>query len=403
MTKEKMKIFSQGQLVEQDYSQYIKYMGSKSKVMSLVLEGINEAYDGRAVCDLFAGSCSLAGAIGHQTDFHSNDIQNYSAILAKAYLTQSKKSDIVTSQEVIESAAKFVELCSFDFNQFNYDKSMSLKQFNVLEKKQQNLINTEFEGQWHLFTKYYSGTWWTASQCVWIDAIRQVAESYKETPNYSIILASLMYAMAYTSQGTGHYAQYRDAKSASSMKDISIYRRRSVVSYFQRKMDESRNRLESNKQSHRYDITSLDYKDCLEEFSGGTVYADPPYCFVHYSRFYHALETLVLYDYPDIQVKGGEMVKGRYRDNRHQSPFSIRSQVTNAFVSMFEGVKKCDSNLVLSYSNTGMISVDALAGLLDASFKGMSINMLTMDHQHMTLGRVKDRHREVKECLFIVK
>ena len=41
------------------------------------------------------------------------------------------------------------------------------------------------------------------------------------------------------------------------------------------------------------------------------VYADPPYTRDHYSRYYHLLDTLLLYDYPD------PVGKGQYRLDRN--------------------------------------------------------------------------------------
>ena len=140
----------------------------------------------------------------------------------------------------------------------------------------------------------------------------------------------------------------------------------------------------------------------MKQVDGGTVYADPPYAFVHYSRFYHALETLCLYDYPELQVKGGSIVKGRYREERHQSPFCIRSQVEGAFVKLFSGVKDANANLALSYSNAAMISMDRL---LEISKKLLKSNydvwFEDQDHHHMTMGRSNDRSREVKELILL--
>jgi adenine-specific DNA-methyltransferase len=212
-----------------------------------------------------------------------------------------------------------------------------------------------------------------------------------------------MFAMSYTSQGTGHYAQYRDAKTFSSMTDILIYRRRSFVDYFIRKYNELLAYTPAKMPDKRHLATSLDFRDCLDVFEGGLVYADPPYCFVHYSRFYHALETLVLYDYPELQKINGTVVKGRYRENRHQSPFCIKSKVSAAFSDLFDGVRKTSSNLVMSYSNTGMISIDEIESLALTHFPNSKLELVTTNHQHMTLGRQKDRHRDVKECLLIVK
>ena len=372
--------------------------------MGFVLEGISEVHDGGSVCDLFAGSCSLSGAIGNQVPVHSNDIQTYSAVLAEAYLNTRAYRGQPTAVELL-SAAKLIvsENTKLLALNIDYSKADSLEKFNKLERDQLSLISQVFPGDWHLFVKYYSGTWWSAEQCIWIDAIRQVAENYRTEPCYFLIVSCLMHAMAYSSQGTGHYAQYRDAKTASSMKDILIYRRRSLDRYFSRKYDLVVKGLSSERSVLAHRITTEDFKCCLDTFAGGTVYADPPYCFVHYSRFYHAIETLVRYDYPAIQSKGGAFVKGRYRDDRHQSPFSIRSLVKQAFADLFSGVNKSGSNLVLSYSNTGMITIEEMGDLAREAFPVRKIEVLLTNHQHMTLGRQFDRHREVQECLLLVK
>lgn len=325
--------------------------------------------------------------------------------MSRAYAWSWKGKDSPTAKVLIDRASNIVadvREC-VEGSIFSYGSDITLSEFNQAEVAQRELINREFYHGWHLFLKNYSGTWWSAEQCMWIDAIREVAEEYRFDPVYDVILASLMFSMAYCSQGTGHYAQYRDAKSTSSLKDILIYRRRDIASYFLRKYEEVFSCLYDSPRELDFGVTTKDYSVCLDEFQGGTVYADPPYCFVHYSRFYHALETLVLYDYPELQVKGGSVVKGRYRVDRHQSPFSISSQVEGAFEKLFNGVGCSGSKLVLSYSNTGMIELNRMVEIANDIFGGKSLELLTMDHQHMTLGRTGVRHRDVKECLLLVK
>ncbi|TQV71863.1 restriction endonuclease [Exilibacterium tricleocarpae] len=378
-------------------------MGSKSKIMDFVLTGINAVYRGGYVCDLFAGSASLCGAAGDRVPIHSNDIQHYSSILAAAYLTAWRSNECPGVDTVIAQATDIVEANKRQLGlDIYYHADMQLEEFNAIELLQQSFIEQSFTRPWHLFLQYYSGTWWSAQQCLWIDALRQVAERYRQQPCYPVILSALMFAMAYTSQGTGHYAQYRDAKTQTSMQDILIYRRRDLSVYFAKKFAEVMNSLPATATRIPHKITALDFAACLQELEGGTVYADPPYCFVHYSRFYHAIETLVLYDYPQIQQKNGIQVKGRYRENRHQSPFCIRTLVKPAFETLFKGIKKCGANLVLSYSNTGLITIDELGELASKTLDRPTIEILTKDHQHMTLGRQYDRHREVEECLLLI-
>jgi adenine-specific DNA-methyltransferase len=393
-------------LVADQYPSFVKYMGSKSKIIDFVVEGINDVrLPGEPVLDLFAGSASLAGAIGRKVPFYSNDIQKYSSVLSTAYVaswnapgTPDVDSLVTQAREIVEQVRGRVE---HHLTPFSSDQS--LEEFNRREQEQRELLGVDFDHSWHLFLKYYSGTWWSVEQCLWIDAFREVAESYKHHPAYDVILSSLMFAMAYCSQGTGHYAQYRDANSNSSMSDIILYRKRDVVRYFARKYSEVLNLLDEKAPACQFGTSVEDFTECLKSFSGGVVYADPPYCFVHYSRFYHALETLVLYDYPELQVRGGGVVKGRYRIDRHQSPFCIASKVDGAFKDLFLGVSSSDSRLVLSYSNTGMIDLDRMVEIAASVFTNNSIELLTTDHQHMTLGRTGLRHRDVKECLLLVK
>lgn len=389
--------------VNRDSLHYVKYMGSKTKILPFVLKGIEKVYTGGEICDLFAGSCSLAGAIGDQVAIVSNDIQEYSSVLAKAYLTDWNDGKVAI-QDVIERAQNYhKENYSELILEYQYSTELTIKEFNKIEKKSQNLIKKKFDNEWHLFTRYYSGTWWSTEQCTWIDSIRKAINDYADNPSYNALLSSLMYAAAYNSQGTGHYAQYRDAKTLSAMKDIQIYRSKSIMSYFEKKATDTLNLLPTHPSKLNHSITSNDYLDCLRELKNCTIYADPPYCFVHYSRFYHALETLVLYDYPEIQLKNGILVKGRYRVDRHQSPFCIKTQVDKAFDDMFSLIKENHCSLALSYSDTGMITIKRLKELALTYFDKKQISVMSMDYSHMTMGRKGDRKRDVKEKLLLIK
>jgi adenine-specific DNA-methyltransferase len=389
-------------LTQKKYPSLIKYMGSKSKIMDFVLSGINEVHDGRSVCDLFAGSGSLAGAIGDQATVYSNDVQVYSGILADTYNKAFLAKGTPDLNTIMTAAEKIVDRRR-RYDPSYYEGNLSLDAFNEIEKFQQGLLSESFEYEWHLFAKNYSGTWWSYDQCLWIDALREIADDYKLQPIFPALISSLMFAMAYSSQGTGHYAQYRDAKTSSSQKDILIYRRRSVAQYFSKKYQELMEYLPSEMPYREHKSTSLDYVDFLNSYSGGTIYADPPYCFVHYSRFYHALETVVRYDFPKLQVQRGKIVKGRYRETRHQSPFCIKSKVDSAFDTLFQAASKSGSNIVLSYSNTGMISLEALMDIARVHYGRKKLEVMTIDHHHMTMGRKDDRHRQVKEALIIAR
>jgi adenine-specific DNA-methyltransferase len=384
--------------------QFIKYMGSKTKIIDNVIDVINSVSNNGPLCDLFSGSCTLSNELGNQREIITNDIQNYSSILGYAYLLDWNDGSLTDVSELLDDANNYYDKeYSNLISDLQYKNDLSLKEFNIIEKLNQKLISKDFSNQYHLFTKFYSGTWWSAEQCAWIDSIKMSIDKYKDTNIYNTLMASLMFAMAYTSQGTGHYAQYRDAKTISSKNDIMIYRQKKLPDIFKKKTILALNNLSDVNARFDHRVFNLDYIDCLNRIPTSTIYADPPYCFVHYSRFYHAIETLTLYDYPEIQFKNGKMVKGRYRLERHQSPFSIKSKVTKAFSDLFDLTLKTKSNLVLSYSNTGMISLDDIMAMIKKKSAGYSSDIITIDHTHMTMGRKNDRSRDIKEAIIYLK
>ena len=390
------------------YPQVIKYMGSKAAILEFIGEAMSHVHaDGRPIVDLFAGACAISGGFGHIGKVISNDIQEYSAVIASTYLKRAEK---IGQFDLVSLASKIAvaNLAALP-EDLDYPPALSLAAFNKLEKRNQLLLYKDFTYTHHLFTRVYSGTWWSAEQCVWIDAFREVLDALHdsqqiELADFNFGLTCLMHAMAYTSQGTGHYAQYRDAKTELGMADICKYRRASVPAIFERKFGTLLAWNLENVVDNEHKLVAMDYRDCLANLPPSIVYADPPYAFVHYSRFYHAMETIVKYDYPEIQHIGGKVVKGRYRSERHQSPFCIKTQVKGAFIDLFDGVRKSKSDLLLSYSNTGMIDIEQLMQLATATLGSQyDVWFEHMNHTHMTMGRRADRSREVTESLIIAK
>ncbi len=386
-------------------------MGSKAAILPFISTELSKVHaEGRPIVDLFAGACAISGGFGHLSKIISNDIQEYSAVIASIYLKRANK---IGNFDLVGLATPIVEanLSLLPLHVQYPVKSASLDEFNEIEEHNRALLNANFVHSHHLFTRAYSGTWWSAHQCVWIDAIRQVLDSLLarceiEEADFNFGLTCLMHAMAYTSQGTGHYAQYRDAKTERGMADINKYRNASVPMIFKKKFDSLLTwHLQNVSDAVEHELRAEDYRDCLGSLAEpSVVYADPPYAFVHYSRFYHAMETVVKYDYPELQHLRSEVVKGRYRSERHQSPFCIRTQVKGAFLDLFDGVKSSGSDLLLSYSNTGMIDIEDLMSLAALTF-GQSYEVWFdhMSHTHMTMGRREDRSRQVRESLIIAK
>lgn len=379
----------------------MKYMGSKRELLDFIKSSINELdIQSNHFCDLFSGTSIVGCSLKDEYNVQINDIQIYSAVFANTYLPNIKSLiDISELDNIREKATFYVE----EFNEkyqdlsFDYTSIDNFVDFKKLEEVQQELINNNFEVGFHLFSKYYSGTYWTYNQCVWIDSIRAVAEEYRGRIEYFVILSSLIYAMSYTSQSTGHFAQFRDV-TETNMNDIMSYRLRDIWSYFEKKFIEILSVIDEES-VNQYSITTLDYLDCLRLLENNSiVYADPPYSSVHYSRFYHAIETLIKYDYPHVRYKG------RYREDRHQSPFGKKTEVKIAFQKLFKGVKERNSHLILSYSNNGMISQDEIIQIGNSVFGNQYVGDLkTREYTHSKMGRADEHSMEVNELIISYK
>ena len=386
---------------EEGIPHIIKYMGSKKPIIDFVANKILEIHTGdKPVCDLFAGSCSISAALRRKFNFISNDIQVYSSVLAQTYFSDYSNFSF---EELINQIQITAEIHAFELKKkfrpllIDFSRINDLKTFYEVENKQRSLLYQSFlEDEYFLFTKYYSGTYWSFEQCVWIDSIRKSADGFKNSNVFCAILSSLMYAMSYTTQSTGHFAQYRDGRNLKAMHDILTYRQKSIWTLFEKKFIELVSSLKNSLKSLQ--TTTLDFIDSIQTAPEETTfYADPPYAPVHYSRFYHALETLVKYDYPDVEFKG------RYRKDRHQSPFSQKRKALQAFSDLFDGVLSKKSQLILSYSDTGVLQIDNIFQLAEKKFqrKKYSLEFLSSSHEHSTMGYAKKR--DVTEYLIVAK
>lgn len=378
----------------------MKYMGSKRELLNFIKSSIdNLDIESNWFCDLFSGTSIVGCSLIDKYNVQINDIQIYTSIFANTYLSNMKIIGHEEIAKIRERADFYVSEFLKEYPQwdFDYGKIENFPDLKIIEEQQQKLIDEDFGIGFHLFVQYYSGTYWSFNQCVWIDAIRAVAEEYKGRVEYYVILSSLIYAMSYTSQSTGHFAQYRDV-TENNMSDIMSYRTRDIWSYFEKKFGEIL-KVVSTDMTKKYLVTTLDYLDCLRLIERNSiVYADPPYSSVHYSRFYHAIETLIRYDYPHVKYKG------RYRDDRHQSPFGKKTEVEGAFQKLFKGVKERDAHLILSYSDNGLITQNEIMDIGNSIFgKQYQCDMQSREYVHSKMGRSDEHSLEVNELIISYK
>ena len=204
-----------------------------------------------------------------------------------------------------------------------------------------------------LFTLYYSSSYFGIKQSMDIDSIRYAIEFIEDEKIRSILFTSLFFAMKEcVFAKDGHMAQPLNIEK--DKKRMLRLRERSIYEIFIEKLNEfNTDDFVLSQKDHK--CFNKDFRTLLETEESikdevGFIYIDPPYTDMQYSRYYHILNTVVLYDYPEISLSKGAISKGIYREGRYQSPLSQRKHALNEIDFLFRFCKENKINVALSYA-----------------------------------------------------
>ena len=333
----------------------IRYMGIKTNLLEYIIPEIQNITPANGtVLDIMAGSNVVSYALKEDYCVYTNDIQKYSNVISNAI--------IVNQSETISSKSAVDEL---------YD----------------NYIFNNQNKEYDFFYKTYSSTYFSQKQCEDIDSIRFAIEKIDNIFRKDLYLFALMSAMCKVQSTPGHFAQYMPANHSR----IIPLQKMNLYDEFIKKCDLYSNIIFSKHENHAY---CMDYHDLLEKKdlnNVNTIYLDSPYTQEQYSRFYHILETVVKYDNPQV------FYKAKYRNDRFQSSFCYRSKVSNEFESIFKYCNTHSTNLLISYSDKGLMKIDSLHELAKKYFKNTKLRYI--DYKHSTQGKgSKELHEILISC-----
>jgi len=344
---------------------------------------------GSPAIDLFSGSGVVAARLGRGRAVTAVDVQEYSRILSSAQLaparvSQGRLSDLINRADAVEAgwlAGPLGQLVEAEKEATSVRRdSLSLEnlagiiehgsiQASHISHEIPEPIAREFVGvrdgdaglnEGLTLTRYYGGVFFSYAQALKLDCLIQIARQEGTDTERDTLLAALLGAASDCVTSTGnHFAQpLRPIGKTGEVKygtlsKVQKQRTRSPLVVFEERI----NRYRSLSAAKRGSLAvKQDFREFFErgENDFGVVYADPPYTRDHYSRFYHVLETIALGDDPGISLStsSGDSVpsRGLYRERRHQSPFSVKTQVELAFQDLFESVSARGVPLIVSYS-----------------------------------------------------
>jgi adenine-specific DNA-methyltransferase len=335
------------------YIHTIRYMGNKGKLLDFVVPAIESLSEpGDCICDLMCGTASVGYALSSRNRIIANDFEFYSSVIANAFL---KSTRIPTVEE----------------GHNDLDKSY----FKNIEAK-----------KWRYFYDTYSDTYFSRKQCLEIDSLRYAIGESNEI-FFNLYLTCLMSAMCKAQSTSGHFAQFlrMDSPRVQPLRKLSIY------DLFFEKLGDFKNYIFPK---YVNEVFNLDYKVLFSTQDLGSVscfYLDSPYTFDQYSRFYHILETVCLYDKPQT------FFKGKYRSNRKMSDFCYKDKVLDEFEKIISFAKINGSSLVISYSDHGVTSVDSIVCLAKKYYNKCNVSWRLYNHSSQGQGDIG-----IKECVILL-
>lgn len=382
----------------------IHYLGSKLRLLGPIRAAIAELLKpGDAVLDLFSGSGSVSYSLSQNFSVAAVDIQEFSRVLASALLSdrgRRRESAVALMSRVesspireglrcalsglldheqrvkSEAARGYAEpLCALvDQGSLvllsDAPNAQSSEDVNARSPQVARLLKTAMEelgrrglatGSSTVVTRHFGGVYFSWEQAMELDVFLDAAHCLPQSLRDCAVAAVLSAASDAVNTVGKHFAQpirLRDSHGRpkphlvrQTLRDRSVGIGASVSTWLERLIA-----LQPPRFAHT--ALRLDFRDALADpgVRFDAVYADPPYTRDHYSRFYHVLETMALHDEPELSrsmIRSGghpRISRGVYRTDRHQSPFSIKSQAPRAFESLFCQVRDRGVPLVLSYS-----------------------------------------------------
>lgn len=344
----------------------MRYIGSKKNVIPFIEDvvfNIIEDVEGKIFADLMSGTTVVSQFFKKKNSILiTNDYMSFSYALQMAYINNSKYP-------------RFTGLIGkYEFNDYNdiityLNNLPGVKKFLYNEYTQEGTKNSKYQ------RNYFS-----EANAKKIDAIRIKLREWKKEKlitinEFYILLVSLIDAVTKVSNIAGTYGAFlkydeRRKHRPLTLKPINI--------------------IESN---YNHKCYCEDIFNIIDKVRGDILYLDPPYNSRQYPPYYHILETVTLYDYPDIYGKTGR----RPYDSKI-SPFCRKNEACKAINSVIE--KANFKHIFLSYSTDGILTKRQIEGLLKKYGK---THVFEEGYRRYKSNNNGDKKKKLKELLYYVK
>jgi adenine-specific DNA-methyltransferase len=227
-----------------------------------------------------------------------------------------------------------------------------------------------------VITRAYGGHYFSPAQACWIDCFLETLPIKIAQKN--VALAALIDAASQSAASPGHTAQpFQPTRGARKYLETSW------------KVDLPSKvalGLKSLASIHAIQIGVSKVADAnkaaLQVQEGDLVFLDPPYSGVHYSRFYHVLETIA-------RMECGEVSGvGRYPppSERPRSLYSMRGEAVEALDDLLATIADRGGKAIVTFPDHECSNGLSGESIVDMSAEYFRINIKEVDSKFSTLG-----------------
>jgi len=355
----------------------MKYMGSKRAMLANGLGKILKAETAKSKCfaDLFVGSSAVAWYVAENTACRviASDLQLFAVSLAEAVIGRRKCLDVEAlwqgwfreAQKKYRRSRLFREAEEFDQIKWGGARRRYVARAREICSASRRPI-----------ARAYGGHYFSPKQAMTLDALRSSLPTGRASR--SVALAALITAASECAAAPGHTAQpFQPTRDCAKFlfeawrRDVCS-RAKSALKRICPKFARARGR----------GIVS-DAETVVGKLKKGDVaFLDPPYSGVHYSRFYHVLETVARGTRSEIDGVG------RYPppSERPRSDFSIGSKSEDALDRLLAKLAERGVRTILTFpkeETSNGLSGAAVEGIAKRYFKSSKV---VVNGRFSTLG-----------------
>jgi len=353
----------------------MKYMGSKQAMLRNGLGDLltREARKADRFVDLFSGSSAVSWHVAKSTKkpVLAVDLQEFAAALAGAILRRTKPLDGKVLWKPWQARAEKWLTTRFgkelkQSRRFDSEHEKELLKRHVLSARR---FCSHIQRA--AVANAYGGYYFSPLQALWIDALR--ATLPRTQPERDIALASLLEAASQCAAAPGHTAQ-PFGNTPTAREWIHDAWSRDVLFHTKNALCSLASRHATKKGVARVGDANRVAKRLKK---GDLAFVDPPYSGVHYSRFYHVLETITRGR--QVKVSG----TGRYPPikKRPHSKYSTNGQSKAALEDLLSTLARKRVRVVLTFP----------AGKASNSLSGRIVRRLAEKYFVMRRQTVKTR------------